>query len=43
LRILSESAHSPRTPMARKLWQNTSYSQIGGMNNWFYNSSIFKI
>ena len=34
--ILSESP--PRTPIAstQKLWQNTSYLQLSGLNNWFY-------
>jgi len=27
-----------RTPIAltQKLWQNTSYLQLSGLNNWFY-------
>jgi len=36
--ILSKSSPAPCTPIAltQKLWQNTSYLQLGGLNNWFY-------
>jgi len=37
-KILSKSSPRPRTPIAltQRLLQNTSYLQLGGLNNWFY-------
>jgi len=38
--ILPESSPAPRTPivLTQKLWQNTYYLQLGGLNNWFSRS-----
>jgi len=37
-KILPESSPPPRTLFAltQKLWQNTTYLQLVGLNNWFY-------
>jgi len=36
--ISCPNPNSLRTPIAltQKLWQNTSYLQLSGLNNWFY-------
>jgi len=37
-KILPQSSLLPCTPIAltQKLWQNTTYLQLSGLNNWFY-------